>query len=256
MKKLLALMCLILSGCSMVSPGDRGVRIVLGKASDEVLNPGAYLWIPFMYGIEKVDVQVQKSEVDTTAASKDMQPIQTKVAINWSIAPDSVVKVYKTLGDEDEIYKRIISPAVSEVLKSSMAQLTAEDILIKRMALKGDIDQALKGRLSTYGVLATDVSILELNFSAQFTQAIEAKQIAEQQSKQAQFVADKAVKDAEAHVNLAKGQAEAQRLLQSSITPGILEKMAVEKWDGHFPQYMAGQQLPFLNMKLSSDGAK
>lgn len=251
MRIILALLSVfIFSACSVVSPGERGVRIFLGSASDEVLNPGAHLWIPVFFGLEKVDVQIQKSDVETDAASKDMQPIHTKVSVNWSIAPEQVVSVYKKLGDEEEIYKRIISPAVSEVLKASMAQLTAEEILLKRLILKKSIDDGLKDRLTTYGVNATDVSIIELHFSEQFTKAIEEKQIAEQQAKQAQYVADKAVKDAEAHVNLSKGQAESQKLLQSSISEGILQKMAIEKWDGHFPQYMAGGQLPFLNLKV------
>lgn len=252
MKQILALLLasVFLSGCSVISPGDRGVRITLGKASNEVLTPGAYLWVPFIMGIAKVDVQVQKSEVETTAASKDMQPIATKVAVNWSISPDQVVDIYKKLGDEDEIYHRIIAPAVSEVLKASMAQLTAEEILLRRLDLKKSIDAGLKDRLGAYGVSATDVSFINLTFSEQFTRAIEEKQIAEQQSKQAQYVADKAIKDAQAQVNLATGQAQSQKLLQSSITPGILQKMAIEKWDRKFPTYMMGSQLPFLNVKV------
>lgn len=248
--KSLIFLAIFLSGCSVISPGERGVRIYAGHASAEPLQPGPHFWFPVLAGIASVDVQVQKSQVDSVPQSKDMQNITTSVAVNWSIDPDQVVAVYKRLGDEEEIYTRIIQPAVSEVLKSSMAQMTAEEILLKRMELKKNIDAGLTARLQAYGVNATDVNIVDLKFDERFTKAIEDKQIAEQQAKAAQYVADKAVKDAEAQVNLAKGQAESQRLLQVSTTPVILQQAAINKWDGHFPQYMGGGQLPFLNIKV------
>lgn len=57
-------------------------------------------------------------------------------------------------------------------------------------------------------------------------------------------------KDAQAEVNRARGQAEAQRLLKTSITQEILQKMAIEKWDGQFPQVMGSGTIPFLNLTL------
>lgn len=243
------ILSLVVSGCSVITPGERGVRTVFGHLNQEAAEPGPHLWIPFVYTMDKIDVQIQKSEVDTGAQSKDLQPISVKVAINWSLSPDRVVDIYNRLGNEDDIYARIISPGVSEVFKASLAQFTAEQLLQNRLLLKKAVDDALHARLSSYGVNTTDVSILDLHFTDQFMDAVEKKQVAEQQSMQAKFVADKAIQDAQAQVNQAKGQAEAQRLLQASITPGILQKMAVEKWDGHFPQYMAGgNQLPFLGM--------
>jgi prohibitin 1 len=94
-----------------------------------------------------------------------------------------------------------------------------------------------------------DVSLVDFLFSPEFNKAIEAKQVAEQQAKQAEFVALKATKDAEAEVNRAKGQAAAQRLQRSTLTPDLLQKQAIEKWDGKFPTYMGGNSpLPFINV--------
>lgn len=79
--------------------------------------------------------------------------------------------------------------------------------------------------------------------------AIEAKQIAEQQAKQAEYEALKASKEAQAEINRAKGQAEAQRLMRQTLTPELLQKQAIEKWDGQFPQVMSGNgTLPFINI--------
>lgn len=253
MKKLMVILSLLtLAACSAVGPGERGIRVVLGNAQDGVLSSGPHLWLPFVFGIEKFDVQVQKSDVKTSSSSKDMQEVATEIVVNWSLDPSKVVDVYRNVGDEDDIYLKIISPAVSEIMKASTAKLTAEEIITKRLELKKDIDEGLKARLAQYGVNPTDVSIVNLSFSAQFTQAIEDKQIAEQKAKQAEYTALQAVQQAKAEVNKAKGQAEAQSLLRANLTKEILQQRAIEKWNGILPVYMLGNgTTPFINLSPS-----
>jgi prohibitin 1 len=238
------------TGCSVVGPGQRGIRISLGKVNETPLAPGAYLWIPMVYGLQKMNVQIQKADIESSAASKDMQDVRAKVAVNWSLAPENVVRTYKEIGDEADVEQRILAPAVNEVLKAATSKRTAEEVLTKRLEMKKDIDEALLARLKQYGITVHDVSIVNLGFSEGFTQAIEHKQIAEQQAKQASYVAEKATQDARAEIERAKGQAESQRLMKQTITTEILQKMAIEKWDGKFPQVMGGNQtLPFINIK-------
>lgn len=248
--KILALLALVgLSSCAVVGPGERGVRISLGSTSSDVKEPGAYLWIPFLLGMSKVDVQIQKSEIEASAASSDMQEIKTHVAVNWSLSPDKVVDTYKTLGDERDVLRRIVEPAVSEAFKAAISRHTANTILAKRLELKQEIDGILKGRLSNYGVTLNDVSILNLTFSQEFTEAIEKKQIAEQEAEQAKYHAARAIEDAKAAVNTARGQAESQRLVKETITPALLQKLALEKWNGVLPQIVGTGTVPFIDLK-------
>jgi regulator of protease activity HflC (stomatin/prohibitin superfamily) len=252
MTRLLWLLFVLTSvGCSIIDPGERGIRFHFGKASEEVQQPGAYIYVPFVAGMKQINVQVQKAEVDTSAASKDMQEIHTHVAVNWSIAPDKVVQIFKQIGDEDDILARIIIPAVNEALKQASAKRTAEEALTHRLELKKDIDEALSNRLLQYGVTLHDVSIVNFSFSKEFMDAIERKQIAEQKAKEAEYVAQQAVQDARAEVNRAKGRAEAQQLLRQTLTKEILQQRAIEKWDGKFPQFMGSQALPFINFRAS-----
>lgn len=251
MKKILLLAVMgCLMGCSVVGPGNRGIRVSLGTASDDVKEPGAYVWIPFLMGMTKINVQVQRSDVEASAASKDMQEIKTHVAVNWAITPEKVVETFKNIGDEDDVLQRIIEPSVSEVFKAAISQKTAEEVLGKRMELKAEIDKNLKERLSHYGVNLSDVSIVNLTFSKEFTDAIEEKQIAEQGALKAKYTAQKAIEDAKAEVYKAEGQAKAQNLLRSTLTPDLLQKMAIERWDGKFPQVIGTGTMPFLNMKM------
>jgi prohibitin 1 len=250
MKYIVAVLLFVfLTGCSVVGPRERGIRFYFGKASDKVVEPGANLWIPFFLGMSEIDVGIQKSEVETSAASRDMQEITTHIALNWAITPDRVVAVYKTIGDEEAVLARIISPAVSEVLKSAASKKTAEEILTKRTEMKVEIDEALKQRLSHYGITISDISIVNLTFSKEFTDAIEQKQIAEQKAKQAEYVALQAIQEAKAEVNRATGRAQAQALLRSSLTQEILQQRAIDKWNGALPQIMSGNTTPFINLK-------
>ena len=63
--------CFFLLSCSIIGPGQRGVRIMLGTTSDKFKEPGPYLWFPFILAMAKVDVQIQKSEATAESASKD-----------------------------------------------------------------------------------------------------------------------------------------------------------------------------------------
>jgi prohibitin 1 len=247
--KLLALITLafLMSGCAIVGPGKKAVHTVFGNPTSET-GSGITFWVPFIYGLEKFDLRVQNHVIETTAASKDLQPIDTHLAVNWRIDPNNLTGFYKDVGDGDDAVQKIIQPAVNEVVKSQTAKFTAEEVVSRRAELKKGIDAALQDRFEKYGLHLDEVSIVDLKFSADFTRAIEQKQIAEQQTKQAEYLAQKAENDAKAEVNRAKGQAEAQRLLQSSLTQQMLQKLALDKWDGHFPQVMGQQTLPFLNI--------
>ncbi len=249
MKKFFALSFALLAGCSVVGPGERGIRVTMGAVSGDVKDSGVYLWIPGITDVRKISIQIQKSDVKGMAATRDMQDVHADVAVNWAMTGADLIGTYKSVGDEDAVLSRIVVPAVQEVLKAATAKRTAEEVLTKRLEMKVDIDEGLKTRLKAYGITLHDVSIVNLQFSPGFTHAIEQKQIAEQQAKQAEYVAAKATQDARAEVERAKGQAEAQRLLKQTITSEILQQRAIEKWDGKFPQIMGSNAMPFIDMR-------
>ncbi len=116
-----------------------------------------------------------------------------------------------------------------------MAKYTAEEIITKRGEVKAGVDDSLSTRLAGYHIKVDDISLVHVHFSQRFSDAVEAKQIAEQDAKRAEFLALKASKEADANVNLAKGEAEAQRLLRENLTSEILQKQAIEKWNGKLP---------------------
>jgi|SRR5919199_4957573 regulator of protease activity HflC (stomatin/prohibitin superfamily) len=240
---------LILKPFAIVGAGERGVMMRFGKVQDAILDEGIHPILPIVTSVKTLSVRVQKTDMKADAASKDLQSITTDLAVNWNVDPAKVNQVYQQVGDEEQIVISILSPAISEVLKAATSKKTAEEIITKRTELKTEIDNSLKKRLQPYGVIVRDVSLINFGFSPEFSKAIEAKQIAEQEAKQAEFAVQKATQDAQAEINRAKGQAEAQRLQRQTLTPEILQQKAIEKWNGQFPTVMGGGgTLPLINI--------
>jgi regulator of protease activity HflC (stomatin/prohibitin superfamily) len=219
----------------IVNAGERGVLMQFGKVQEQVLGEGLHVIVPTVYSVKKLSVRVQKQEISAEASSKDLQDVFTDVALNWHIIPEEANAIFQQIGDEREVVARIIDPAVEEVLKAVMAKYTAEEIITKRGEVKAAVDEFLTLRLLTYHIAVDDISLVHVHFSQRFSDAVEAKQIAEQEAKRGEFLALKAVKEAEAKVNLAKGEAEVQRLLRDNLTPELLERQAIEKWNGNLP---------------------
>ena len=233
----------------IINAGERGVVMKFGKVQDTILDEGIHGIMPIVTTVKPITVRVQKNNLAAQAASKDLQQVSIDVALNWSVDKERVNEIFQRIGDEEQILNRIINPAVAEVVKATTAQKNAEEIITKRTELKQAIDNQLKERLSPYGVLIEDTSLENVGFSEEFSKAIEAKQIAEQEAKRAQFIALKAEQEAQAEINRAKGQAEAQRLLRQNLTPEILQQQAIEKWNGQFPTVMGGNgSLPLINI--------
>ena len=233
----------------IVNAGERGVLMHFGNVQDTILDEGLHFTTPVVSSVRTMSVRVNKDEIQAAASSKDLQTLTVDVAINWHVDPAKVNTIYQQVGDLEQIVSRIIDPAVSEVVKAATARKNAEEIITQRTALKDEIDSSLSERLSAYGLLVDDVSLVNFSFSPEFSKSIEAKQIAEQEAKQAEYTALKAAQDAQAEINRAKGRAEAQRLQDATLTPNILQQQAIERWDGAFPRVMTDESaVPMLQV--------
>jgi regulator of protease activity HflC (stomatin/prohibitin superfamily) len=246
----LALAVIFFNFFVIINPGQRGVLIKFGEVQDRVLSEGIHVIIPLVNTVEKLSVRVQKQAQSAEASSKDLQDVFTDVALNWHIIPEKTNLVFQQVGNENSIINRIIDPAVEEVLKAVMAEYTAEEIITKRRQVKAEVDSFLTDRLNPYYLAVDDISLVHVHFSERFGEAVETKQIAEQEAKRAGFMAIKAAKEAEAKVNLAKGEAEAQGLIQATLNNELLKKQTIEKWDGKLPLVMDSNTSKVLELEL------
>ncbi|MEL6578805.1 MAG: prohibitin family protein [Cyanobacteria bacterium J06621_12] len=218
----------------ILNPGQAGVLSVLGKAQDGVLLEGIHLRPPLVSNVDVYDLTVQKFEVPAESSTKDLQDLKASFAINFRLDPLQVVQIRRTQGTLQNIVSKIIAPQTQESFKIAAARRTVEEAITKRDELKDDFDNALGERLDKYGILILDTSVVDLSFSPEFARAVEEKQIAEQKSQRAVYVAREAEQQAQADINRAKGKAEAQRLLAETLRAQggelVLQKEAIEAW--------------------------
>lgn len=269
---LVALAALLANSFTRVPVGSTGIMVTLGRVQDgSTLAEGLHFHLPFVQEIVSLDNRVQKLELNTEAFSKDIQTVSAKLAVNYRLRPESSFSVYKSYGTEFE--QNIIVPATHEALKSVSAQYTAEELISKRAESSDKMRDELDAKLTGMGITVTDFNIIDFDFSTDFINAVEAKQVAEQVKKkaatenetaiaqaerekqvaikQSEAAAEKLRIEAEAKANAVKlaAEAEAYRLesINKNLTEQTIQNTLAERWDGKLPT-VVGDANALLNL--------
>ncbi len=250
----LAIIGTVFGSFYIIDAGDRGVLLTWGRPAPYAVEPGLHFKTPWMQSVEIFDVKTQKYEIDASAASKDLQTVSTRIAVNYRLRPDAVPIIYTELGHY--YADRIIQPAVQEVVKASTAKFSAEELITNRAAVKDMILKMLKERLAKSNIDVEEIAIINFEFSPAFKDAIEAKVTAEQQKLKAERDYQRTL--IEANMTYVKADAEARALerQKSALTPELVElrkieaqRAAIERWDGHLPSATVG--MPFIDVTPS-----
>lgn len=242
------ILLVLLSSFGTIGAGERGIKLRFNALTGKVFGEGLYFVIPFIERVVMIDIKVQKEEIDAQAASKDLQTVTSRIALNYSIDPALAVHLYQNIGTDYKI--RIIDPAIQEAVKATTAKFTAEELITRREEVRDEIKMHLIDKLSGTGIKTEQVSIINFDFSPSFNDAIEAKVTAEQNALAAKNKLDQVKYEAEQAIAEAKGKAQALQIEASAINtnPQIIQLRAIEKWDGKLPQVTSGAT-PFINLK-------
>lgn len=246
----------------IVPPGHRGILIRAGHVQDTVLGEGFTFKRPITDTVKAFPIRIEESTIQSDAATTDTQKVFSTLSLNWHVTPDKVNDVYRNIGEPSVIQATVITHAVSEVLKAQTAKMTAEEILARRMELKNSIDADLIGRMKQFGITVDAVNLSDFHFDNKYSDAVEEKQVAEQNAKKAIYDADKAKNEAAGVVNAARGRAdskvveakadaeatlvqaradaEANALKQKTLTDQLIRYETVQKWNGAPPSVMLG----------------
>lgn len=252
----IAAVVLIASCCVVVPAGHSGVVMTLGKVSDQVLSEGFHFKAPFVQQVEMISNKIQKKEVAANAVSKDLQTVNSNVAVNFRVSNASSASVFQNIGRGYEDV--VLLPAVQESMKSVSAKYTAEELITKREAVSEETKDTLESKVQEYGIIIEKFNIVNFDFTDEFNAAIEAKQVAEQnllktktEQEQALVIAkteaEKKVLTAQAEADAikvkAQAQAEANRQLSASLNATLVEYQKVQKWDGKLPTATGGSAI-------------
>lgn len=252
----LVLLVFIFGSFGTIDAGERGVHTRF-KDVVGIKEPGLYMKLPIMDAVRKFNVKTQvviyERENPLASASKDLQDVQVATVVNYHLDPTAVSSIYSQYGREDVFEENVIRPAVRDTVKAMASQFTAEELVTKRPEFTEAVLAKLSERLSDNFVIVEQVNITDLQFSASFTQAIEAKVTAEQNALAAKNKLEQVKFEAEQKIETAKAEAEAIRIQAQAITQQggaeYVRLKATEKWNGVLPtQMIPGSSVPFLNL--------
>lgn len=268
----LAIILIVCSCLSSVPTGHTGVVTTFGKVENHVFDSGINFKAPWQK-VVKMDNRVQKQTVELMAFSSDIQEVSIKYTVNYQIDKANAMTIYKTIGTT--YYDTVIMPSIIEAVKEVTAQYTAENLINTREEVSSKIEVLLTERLSKYNIQVVNSSIEDMDFSDVFTDAVEAKQVAQQNALKAEEDAKRMLVEANANAEQkkiqaqadaeaakiaaeaesyqieikAKAEAEANAKIIASLSPELIDYIYANGWDGKLPTYMAGEgSIPVFGM--------
>ena len=242
--------------CTVFMPaGHTGVVTTFGKVEDHTLESGLNFKAPWQK-VVKMDNRVQKETTDLICFSSDIQEVSMKYTVNYQISSANAMTIYKNIGTK--YYENIIVPNITESVKTEVARYSAESLVSDRSVLSKAIQENLTARLAPYNIIVNSASIEDMDFTEAFTNAVEAKQVAEQNKLKAQTEAEQKVIEAESAAAVkktqaeadayeievkAKAEAEANKLISNSITDKLIDYKYYETWNGKLPSVVGTETI-------------
>ena len=233
----------------VISPGEVGMILRAWILQENIYAEWLYFKIPIVDTVKTLDIKTNKIEATADSASKDLQTIQTNIAVNASLDPQKAIYIYRNIGIDSDIWAKIITPAIQESVKAITSKYTAEELITKRSLVSQDIKTTLTDKVKQYWVLISDVNIVNFNFSPEFNQSIENKVKAEQDSLTEKNKLETVKYQAQQKIEQSKAEAETIRIqaeaIKSQWWAEYVQLKRIEKRDG---------KLPSTNLWSSSNG--
>lgn len=204
---ILAVVTFVGSLIKVVPTGHTGVVTTFGRVEDYTYEAGVHFDVPWRK-IVNMDNRTQKEQIQLSCFSSDIQETTVVYTVNFQIDKTNAQAIYRTIGKD--YFDKIVQPKVLESVKSVFAQYNAESLVEKRGVLSAEIQNILSDAVSPYNIQIVGTSIEDIDFTDTFTNAVEAKQVAEQNKLRAQTEQQQAIIEAEANAEKIRIQAEAE----------------------------------------------
>jgi regulator of protease activity HflC (stomatin/prohibitin superfamily) len=245
---IIVVLVLVFGSWVTIDAGHRGVVLRMGAVTGQIMGEGFNGKAPWITSVIEMEVRVQKEQVKTEGASKDLQNVSAEVAANLRIDPAKVAVLYQTVGLD--YMDRIVAPAMQESIKAAIAKYTAEELITKRELVRGDIKALMVAKLEAHGIILEETNIVDFDFSRSFNDSIEAKVTAQQNALAAENKLAQVKFEAQQRIAEAEGKAKAMTVeaLALQSNPAILQLRALEKWDGVLPR-VTGAAVPFIDVE-------
>ncbi|XP_066963755.1 prohibitin 1 [Macrobrachium rosenbergii] len=212
---------------------DAGHRAVIFDrftgVKNVVVGEGTHFFIPWVQRPIIFDAKTRPRNIPVMTGSKDLQTVNITLRILFRPKSEELPKIYTTLGIDYE--DRVLPSITTEVLKAVVARYDAGELITQREKVSRSVNDQLAERAAQFGLILDDISITHLTFGKEFTQAVELKQVAQQEAERAKFLVDKAKQEKLAAIISADGDATAASLLAKAFAEageGLVELRRIE----------------------------
>jgi prohibitin 2 len=247
------LIILLRAAIYVVPAGNVGVITRWGAVNRSSLA-GIHVKIPFAENVILMSTRTQKDESPATAMSNNLQVVTSLIAVNYRLDGNKALQVYQEIGpDYAEI---VVAPAIQNAFKAATARFTAEELITKRGEVRQMAEDELIAQIEPYHIIVENFNIINMDFSAEYQNAIESKQVAQQQVETSKQKLAQAEIDAQTVIAQAQGQADAQKALKDTgaLTPEYLQYLFLTKWNGILPQVMTSGSGMMLDISQFMQG--
>jgi len=213
-----------------IQPGHVGIvyNRIGGLNDKTVCNEGINFIIPWFQRPIIFELRTRPNTINSQSGSKDLQMVQVSLRVLVKPDPNNLPHIYRFLGED--YLEKVLPSIVNETSKAVIAQYNASELLTKRDFVSRQIKEELVKRASFFKIIVEDVSITHLTFSSEYTAAVEAKQVAQQDAERAKYVVDKAIQEKKKIIIKAEGEAKSAELIGKAIqnNPAFIQLRRIE----------------------------